>query len=73
MNQIINLKVIEGEYMDFPDLETDRLYLIQLSEPHVDGFFDILSRDNVTKYYGTDPLNSRDEAPRNHPHVSRSI
>ncbi len=48
--------------MDFPDLETDRLYLIQLSEPHVEDFFDILSRDDVTKYYGTDPLNSRDEA-----------
>lgn len=38
--------------MGFPELETNRLILIQLKEEHTQRFFKIMSKDEVKKYYG---------------------
>ncbi|MBS4211800.1 MULTISPECIES: GNAT family N-acetyltransferase [Neobacillus] len=40
--------------MNFPILETKRLQLIKLTHRHVDSLFEIFSRDEVTRFYGTD-------------------
>ncbi len=48
--------------MEFPELETERLKLIQITQEHVKSFYEIMSRDEVTKYYGMDSLQSMDEA-----------
>lgn len=45
--------------MKFPVLETTRLRLIQIGPEHIDALFDILSKDEVTKYYGMDSLEDR--------------
>lgn len=48
--------------MPFPILETKRLKLIEITQNHVDSLFEILSLDEVTRYYGTDPFTSLGEA-----------
>ncbi|WP_066175825.1 GNAT family N-acetyltransferase [Bacillus marinisedimentorum] len=50
--------------MGFPELETKRLKLVQLGEEHIPGFYDIMSRDEVTKYYGMESLKNLEEAAR---------
>lgn len=45
--------------MEFPVLETARLRLIQIQPEHIDAFFNILSKDEVTEYYGMDSLEDR--------------
>ncbi|MFD1031632.1 GNAT family N-acetyltransferase [Metaplanococcus flavidus] len=45
--------------MKFPVLETARLRLIQIGPEHIDALFGILSKDEVTKYYGMDSLEDR--------------
>ncbi|MDN7242411.1 GNAT family protein [Planococcus sp. N028] len=50
--------------MEFPTLETERIDLVQIGQQHVAPFFDIMSRDEVTKYYGMDSLMSPEEAVR---------
>lgn len=42
--------------MRFPILETKRLKLIEITHQHLDSIFSILSLEEVTKYYGTDPF-----------------
>ncbi|UFU00730.1 GNAT family N-acetyltransferase [Radiobacillus kanasensis] len=48
--------------MNFPTRETNRLHLVQITSEHVDGYFDIMSRPDVTKYYGMDPLHEQKQA-----------
>ncbi|MGI2328286.1 GNAT family N-acetyltransferase [Planococcus sp. YIM B11945] len=50
--------------MEFPTLETDRLRLVQIGQEYAKPFFDIMSRDEVTRYYGMDSLASPEEAVR---------
>ena len=50
--------------MEFPELETDRLKLVQVYEDHTHSFFDIMSNAEVTKYYGMDSLKSMEEASK---------
>jgi ribosomal-protein-alanine N-acetyltransferase len=50
--------------MKFPVLETDRLELVQIGPQDAKLYFDIMSRDEVTKYYGMDSLSHLDEAVR---------
>jgi len=50
--------------MGFPELETDRLHLVQVKAEHTQSFFDIMSKDEVTKYYGMDSLKSLEEASK---------
>lgn len=50
--------------MKFPVLETERLELVQIGQQYASSFFDIMSRDEVTKYYGMDSLANPEEATR---------
>lgn len=50
--------------MRFPELETSRLELVQINEEHTQSYFEIMSKDEVTKYYGMDSLKSIDDASK---------
>lgn len=50
--------------MDFPTLETTRLKLVEVEPQHAEALFQILSRDEVTKYYAMNPLTSVEEAAK---------
>jgi [ribosomal protein S5]-alanine N-acetyltransferase len=50
--------------MGFPILETERLHLIDITQNHANSLFEILSLDEVTKYYGTDTFTSIEEAKK---------
>ncbi|WP_430788054.1 GNAT family N-acetyltransferase [Virgibacillus flavescens] len=50
--------------MEFPILETDRLKLIHIDQSHELAYFEIMSNDSVTEFYGMDSLNSMDEAAK---------
>ncbi|MGM0903715.1 MAG: GNAT family N-acetyltransferase [Bacillota bacterium] len=48
--------------MEFQVLKTERLELVQVSKKHTESYFDIMSRDEVTKYYGMDSLKTIEDA-----------
>lgn len=48
--------------MEFPVLETARLHLVNVEEQDAAAFFDIMSREEVTVYYGMEPLVHLEEA-----------
>lgn len=48
--------------MEFPALETDQLGLVQISQQYAEPFYRIMSREDVTRYYGMDPLINLQEA-----------
>lgn len=48
--------------MDFIELETERLYLKEIEKQYEHAYYDIMSRKDVTAYYGMDPLESIDQA-----------
>lgn len=48
--------------MGFPELNTNRLKLVEVREEHVESFFKIMSNDDVTRYYGMESLKNIDEA-----------
>ncbi len=50
--------------MMFPTLETERLDLVEITVVHTQSYFDIMSRDDVTLYYGMESLTSIDEASK---------
>lgn len=50
--------------MGFPTLETERLQLIDITQNHAESLFEILSLEEVTKYYGTDRFTSIEEAKK---------
>ncbi|NYE08024.1 ribosomal-protein-alanine N-acetyltransferase [Bacillus niacini] len=50
--------------MLFPTLETDRLKLIEITQIHATSLFNILSLEEVTRYYGTDTFTSIEEAKK---------
>ncbi len=50
--------------MAFPELETNRLKLVQVKEEHTQSFFEIMSKDEVTKYYGMDSLKNIEDASK---------
>lgn len=50
--------------MDFPKLETGRLALVQISKQYTQSYFDIMSRDEVTRYYGMNSLKTIEEASK---------
>jgi ribosomal-protein-alanine N-acetyltransferase len=50
--------------MEFPELETNRLKLVQVKEEHTQSFFEIMSKDEVTKYYGMNSLKSIEDASK---------
>ena len=48
--------------MTFPTLETERLRLIEINETHTERFFEIMSEDEVARYYGMRSLKNTEEA-----------
>ncbi|WP_053219913.1 GNAT family N-acetyltransferase [Virgibacillus senegalensis] len=48
--------------MDFPELETERLLLIEMGKQYAKRFFDIMSNDQVTRYYGMNSLVNMEQA-----------
>lgn len=50
--------------MDFQALATDRLELVHIEKHHAASFFDIMSRREVTKYYGMSNLTEMNEAEK---------
>ena len=48
--------------MTFPTLETERLRLIEINETHTERFFEIMSKDEVTRYYGMSSFKNTEEA-----------
>lgn len=50
--------------MEFPILKTNRLKLIEISHRHVEDIFQILSRKDVTRFYGTNPFVLPSEATK---------
>ncbi len=50
--------------MGFPELETNRLKLVQVKKEHTKSFYEIMSKDEVTRYYGMDSLESIDDASK---------
>ncbi len=50
--------------MTFPVLETRRLELVEVDQQYVKSLFDIMSIEDVMKYYGMDPLETEDQATK---------
>ncbi|MRG87160.1 GNAT family N-acetyltransferase [Salinibacillus xinjiangensis] len=48
--------------MEFPTLETDRLALVRMTNHYLHSYYDIMSRDEVTKYYSMESLKSVEDA-----------
>jgi [ribosomal protein S5]-alanine N-acetyltransferase len=48
--------------MTFPELETQRLKLVEITEDHTERYFEIMSLDSVTKYYGMESLQRVEQA-----------
>ncbi|MFS0782091.1 GNAT family N-acetyltransferase [Bacillus sp. 1P06AnD] len=46
----------------FPQLETERLQLVELDDSYIQSYFDIMSNEEVTRYYGMDPLQTQADA-----------
>ncbi|CAH2713203.1 IS1595 family transposase ISSpgl1 [Neobacillus rhizosphaerae] len=50
--------------MNFPILETKRLKLIEITAQHVDSLYEILSLEEVTRFYGTNRFTLQVEASK---------
>lgn len=50
--------------LSFPVLESDRLNLIDLNQSHAVHLFNQFSREDVTRYYGMDPLTTMEQAEK---------
>ncbi|WP_456271405.1 GNAT family N-acetyltransferase [Bacillus sp. AK031] len=48
--------------MPFPELDTSRLNLVEINESHTQRYFEIMSLDNVTRFYGMESLVTIDQA-----------
>ncbi|SFB26319.1 MULTISPECIES: GNAT family N-acetyltransferase [unclassified Bacillus (in: firmicutes)] len=46
----------------FPNLETERLHLRELTVKDIDGIYDCFSNEKVTRYYGQEQLQDREQA-----------
>jgi [ribosomal protein S5]-alanine N-acetyltransferase len=57
-------KFYGGELMLFPILETERLHLIEIGQQHSQKYYEIMSLDEVTRYYGMENLKSVEEAEK---------
>lgn len=50
--------------MTFPTITTKRLKLVEITHQHVDSLYEILSSEEVMRYYGTDRFTFLGEASR---------
>ncbi|WP_390621175.1 GNAT family N-acetyltransferase [Bacillus testis] len=46
----------------FPQLETERLRLVELKDSYIQSYYEIMSNEEVTRYYGMDPLKTLEDA-----------
>jgi [ribosomal protein S5]-alanine N-acetyltransferase len=53
-----------GDTLDFPILHTKRLKLVEITHQHVDSLYEILSLEEVVKYYGTNRFTFLGDATR---------
>ncbi|MFS1514612.1 GNAT family protein [Chengkuizengella sp. SCS-71B] len=50
--------------MNFPQLETKRLNLVKIETEHIQSYYEIMSKNEVTKYYGMNSLKNIEEATK---------
>lgn len=50
--------------LGFPQLETYRLKLVQIDADHTKSYFEMMSQDEVTKYYGMESLKNMEDAAK---------
>ncbi|MBS4174709.1 GNAT family N-acetyltransferase [Bacillus sp. FJAT-49736] len=50
--------------MSFPTLETERLKLIEITEEYAGAVYDVFSREDVTRFYGMQPFQEKEQALR---------
>ncbi|MBA2875853.1 hypothetical protein HNR31_002647 [Anoxybacillus caldiproteolyticus] len=50
--------------MLFPTLETERLHLVEIGQQYSQKYYEIMSLDEVTRYYGMENLKSIEEAAK---------
>ena len=48
--------------MTFPTLDTTRLQLVEVTSEYAPAIFHILSNEDVTRFYGMDPLRAQEDA-----------
>ena len=59
--------------MTFPELETERLRLVEVTKDHVQGVFDNFSNPVVLQYYGMDPMTELVQAEKLIEHFKTSF
>ena len=59
--------------MTFPELETDRLHLVEVKKEHAQGIFDNFSNPAVLQYYGMDPMTELAQAEKLVEHFRNSF
>jgi [ribosomal protein S5]-alanine N-acetyltransferase len=59
--------------MIFPELETERLRLVEVNEEHANGIFDNFSNPAVLQYYGMDPMTELVQAEKLVEHFRKSF
>ncbi|MGN7388601.1 GNAT family N-acetyltransferase [Sporosarcina sp. SAFN-015] len=59
--------------MLFPELETERLRLIEVNKEHAQGIFDNFSNPAVVQYYGMDPMTELAQAEKLVDHFRNSF
>jgi [ribosomal protein S5]-alanine N-acetyltransferase len=56
--------ILQGRDKMFPELETERLLLREITEDDSEAIFACFSKDEVTKYYGQETLESLEQAKK---------
>ena len=59
--------------MTFPELETERLRLVEVTKDHAQGVFDNFSNPVVLQYYGMDPMTELAQAEKLVEHFRNSF
>jgi len=59
--------------MQFPELETERLHLVEVNEEHAQGLFDNFSNPKVVQFYGMDPMTELVQAEKMVEHFRSSF
>ncbi|MCM3745072.1 GNAT family N-acetyltransferase [Sporosarcina luteola] len=59
--------------MTFPELQTDRLHLVEVTMEHAQGIFENFSNPAVLQYYGMDPMTELAQAEKLVEHFRNSF
>lgn len=52
------------QFYTFPELQTERLSLVEINQSHLTDYYEIFKDENVTKYYNIIPLKEQEEAQK---------